>query len=178
MTRLASVRRRLARDDGYTLIELMVVCAVLGTVLGSLTILFVNASKAELQMNRRFQAQQDARVAIDRMRREIHCSDEISPTGTSASITVHLPSQCPSAGGVPTNVTYDVVGSGQRWRLRRNTVVLADYVTEQNAFNYVGPVSNTSLGRLRVTLPINIEPAKPAKEWRLVGDIVLRNTLR
>jgi type II secretory pathway pseudopilin PulG len=178
MSRLASVRRRLARDKGYTLIELMIVCVVLVTVLGSLTVLFVNASKAELEMNRRFQAQQDARVAVDKMRREIHCSDSITPTGPSASITVHLPSQCPSAGGTATNVTYDVVGSGQRLQLRRNTVVLADYVTEQNAFNYTAPVAGTSLGKLQVTLPINIEPATTAKEWRLVSDIVLRNTSR
>lgn len=178
MTRLATVRRRLAREDGYTLIELMIVCAVLGTVLGALTILFVNASKAELQMNQRFQAQQEARVAVDKMRREIHCSDLISPTGVSGSINVHLPAQCPSSGGTATNVTYDLVGSGQRWQLRRNTVVLADYVTEQNAFNYVGPVAATSLGKLTVTLPINREPSKTGKEWRLVADIVLRNTTR
>jgi type II secretory pathway pseudopilin PulG len=178
MTPLALVRRRLARDDGYTLIELMIVCVVMVVVIGSLTTLFVNASKAELQMNQRFQAQQDARVAVDRMRREIHCSDSITPTGPAASITVHLPSQCPSAGGTATNITYDVVGSGQRFQLRRNTVILADYVTEQNAFDYTAPVSGTSLGKLKVTLPINLQPANTALEWRLVGDIVLRNTSR
>jgi type II secretory pathway pseudopilin PulG len=178
MTRLASVLRRVARQDGYTLIELLIVAVTLTVILGALTTLFVNASKAELQMNQRFQAQQEARVAVDKMRREIHCSDSISPTGVSASITVHLPAQCPSAGGTATNVTYDVVGSGQRWQLRRNTVVLADYVTEQNAFNYNEPVAGTSLGKLQVTLPINVEPTKTAKEWRLVADIVLRNTSR
>ena len=178
MIPLASVRRRLARDDGYTLIELMIVCVVMVVVIGSLTTLFVNASKAELQMNQRFQAQQDARVAVDRMRREIHCSDSITPAGPAASITVHLPAQCPSAGGTATNVTYDMVGSGQRFQLRRNTVILADYVTEENAFDYTAPVLGTSLGKLKVTLPINREPAKTALEWRLVGDIVLRNTSR
>jgi type II secretory pathway pseudopilin PulG len=178
MTRLGTVVRRIVRQDGYTLIELLIVAVTLTVVLGALTTLFVNASKAELQMNQRFQAQQDARVAVDKMRREIHCSDLISPTGVSSSITVHLPAQCPSAGGTATNVTYDLVGSGQRWQLRRNTVVLADYVTEQNAFNYVGPVVGTSLGKLTVTLPINREPTASSKEWRLVADIVLRNTSR
>jgi prepilin-type N-terminal cleavage/methylation domain-containing protein len=178
MTRLAPVLRRARRDDGYTLIELLIVTVVLGTVIGSLTLLFVNASKAELEMNRRFQAQQDARVAVDKMRREIHCADSIAPTGVAFSITVHLPGQCPSAGGTSTNVIYDVVGSGQRWQLRRNSVVLADYVTEQNAFEYFEPVSGMSLGKLRVTLPINLDPATTAKEWRLVADIVLRNTSR
>ena len=171
-------RRRVLREDGHTLVEVLIVTVILGVVLGAVTALFVQASKGEVDMNRRFRAQQDARVATDRMRREIHCSSAITPTGTSASITVTLPAQCPAAGGVQTAVIYDVVGSGQRFQLRRNAVVLADYVAEQNAFNYTAPVSGTSLGKLRLTLPINTEPTNQAKEWRLVADMVLRNTTR
>ena len=180
MTRLR-ILRRLARQGGYTLIELLLVCAILGTVLASLSVLFVSASGSQIDMNRRFRAQQDARVAVDKMRREIHCADEITPGGVTDSITVRLPGQCPSAvGSAVTNVTYDVVqvGSGQRYQLRRNTVVLADFISEQSAFSYAPPVLGTSLGRLRLTLPINITPADTAKEWRLVADIVLRNTSR
>ncbi|HJY24312.1 MAG TPA: type II secretion system protein [Actinomycetes bacterium] len=170
--------RRLRSEGGYTLIELTMVLAILGVVVGALTTLFVSAMNAEVDANRRFKSQQDARVAVDKMRREIHCSSGITPAGASASISVSLPAQCPSAGGSATTVTYDVVGSGQRFQLRRNSVVLADYVTEQNAFNYTAPVTGTSLGKLRVTLPINIQPSNGLKEWRLVGDIVLRNTTR
>lgn len=177
MTRLR-ILRRLRREAGYTLIELLLVCAILGTVLASLSVLFLSASSSQIDMNRRFRAQQDARVAVDKMRREIHCSDQISPSGVSTAITVRLPIQCPSAGGVLANVTYDVVGSGQRFQLRRNTVVLADFISEQNAFSYTAPVAATSLGRLRLTLPINTTPTNTGKEWRLVADIVLRNTTR
>lgn len=172
------ILRRLGRQGGYTLIELLLVCAILGTVLASLSVLFTSASSSQIDMNRRFRAQQDARVAVDKMRREIHCSDQITPAGVSAAITVQLPAQCPSAGGALTNVTYDVVGSGQRFQLRRNTIVLADFISEQNAFSYTAPVAATSLGRLRVTLPINTTPTNTGKEWRLVADIVLRNTTR
>jgi type II secretory pathway pseudopilin PulG len=180
MTRLA-ILRRLRREGGYTLIELLTVAVILTTVVGSLSALFVQASTAEIDMNRRFRAQQDARMAVDKMRREIHCADQITPAGVSAEITVRLPAQCPSAVGTPpvvTNVTYDVVGSGQRFQLRRNTVVLADYVSEQSAFDYTAPLTGASLGKLRVTLPINVEPTNGLKEWRLVSDIVLRNTTR
>jgi prepilin-type N-terminal cleavage/methylation domain-containing protein len=170
--------RRSRAEGGYTLIELTMVLAILGVVVGALTTLFVSAMNAEVDANMRFKSQQDARVAVDKMRREIHCSSGITPTGVSASISVSLPAQCPSAGGSATTVTYDVVGSGQHFQLRRNAVVLADYVTEQNAFDYTAPVTGTSLGKLRVTLPINIQPSNGLKEWRLVGDIVLRNTTR
>jgi type II secretory pathway pseudopilin PulG len=183
MTRLR-ILRRLTREGGYTLIELLLVCAILGTVLASLTVLFLSASSSQIDMNRRFRAQQDARVAVDKMRREIHCANQITPAGLSTGITVRIPSQCPSgsspgvSGGSTTDVIYDVVGSGQRFQLRRNTVVLADYVSEQSAFSYTAPVASTSLGRLRLTLPINTTPTNTLKEWRLVADIVLRNTTR
>src|SRR5918999_763776 len=179
MTRIRGCLRHLRGGArGYSVVELLIVLVILTTVLSALTVLFVSASRAEIEMNRQFQAQQDARVAVDRMRREIHCSNGITPVGTSASISVSLPSQCPSAGGSATSVTYDVVGSGQRFKLRRNTVVIADYITAQDAFFYSAPVANTSRGKLRLTLPINLEPSNGAKEWRLVADIVLRNTSR
>jgi prepilin-type N-terminal cleavage/methylation domain-containing protein len=170
--------RRSRSEGGYTLIELTTVMAILGIVVGALTTLFVRAMNAEVDANRRFKAQQDARVAVDKMRRELHCASAVSPAGLSSSISVTLPGQCPTAGGAQTTVTYDVVGSGQRFQLRRNTVQLADFVTVQNAFYYTAPVSGTSLGKLRVTLPINSEPANGIKEWKLVADIVLRNTTR
>lgn len=175
------LRRRVPNGQaGYTLLELVTVMAILGAITGGITTLFLQATTAEFDMNRRFQAQQTARVATDRMRREIHCANAITPTGVSSSITVTLPAQCPSAGGSQTDVTYDMnqIVAGERYQLRRNSVVLADFSTIQNAFNYVPPVPDTSLGKLTVTLPINTEPSNGEKEWRLVADIVLRNTTR
>jgi prepilin-type N-terminal cleavage/methylation domain-containing protein len=171
------MRRVIRREDGYTMIELLMVLAILGTVVGALTTLFVQATNAEFESNRRFQAQQSARVAIDKMRREIHCASAITPAGATNSISVTLPSQCPSSGGSLTTVTYDTAGSGQRFQLRRNGVNMADYVTLQNVFNYTAPVPGTSLGKLTVTLPINTRPTN-SREWRLVADMVLRNTTR
>jgi prepilin-type N-terminal cleavage/methylation domain-containing protein len=173
-------RRRLGGQAGYTMLELLMVMSILGVVIGALTTLFVQASNAEFDMNRRFQAQQSARVAIDKMRREIHCASAITPTGVSSSISVTLPAQCPSAGGSQTTVTYDMnqIVSGQRYTLRRNSVMLADFSTLQNAFNYTAPVAGTSLGKLTVTLPINTKPSDTGKQWKVVADMVLRNTTR
>lgn len=178
MSARTRLRRLLAETAGYTLIELLITVIILGTVIGALTVLFVQASNSEVDMNRRFQAQLTARQALDKMRREIHCASAITPTGATNSISVTLPAQCPTAGGSQTTVTYDTAGSGQRWQLRRNSVNLADYVTIQSVFNYAAPVSGTSLGKLTLTLPINTTPSNSAKEWKIVGDIVLRNTTR
>ena len=180
MSALHKLCRRLTRQDGYSMLELLIVTAILGTILGAVTVLFVQASNAEFDMNRRFQAQQAARVAVDKMRREIHCASAITPTGVSSSISVTLPAQCPSSGGTLTTVTYDMneVVAGQRYKLRRNNVVLADFSTLQNAFDYAAPVATVSLGQLTVTLPINTNPSKPNKQWKLIAPMVLRNTTR
>jgi type II secretory pathway pseudopilin PulG len=162
------------------MLELLMVLAILGTVTGAITTLFIQATNAEFEMNRRFQAQQAARVAVDKMRREIHCASAITPAGTSSSITVTLPAQCPTSGGSQVDVTYDMqqIVAGQRYKLRRNSVVLADFSTLQNAFSYTAPVADVSLGKLTVTLPINTKPTQTNKQWKLVADMVLRNTTR
>jgi prepilin-type N-terminal cleavage/methylation domain-containing protein len=176
--RLHRLRSLLASERGYTLIELLQVTVILAVVMGVIMVLFVNATTAEVDMNRRFQAQQNARVAVDRMRREIHCSSAITPTGSAASVSVSLPSQCPSAGGVQTTVVYDTLSAGtNRFQLRRNGVAIADSLTNANAFSYAAPTQQ-KLGILTVDLPVNVKPSETHKTWRLTTDIVLRNTAR
>jgi prepilin-type N-terminal cleavage/methylation domain-containing protein len=175
---MSRLRRLLACERGYTLIELLQVTVILGVVLAGLTALFVQASNAELQMNKRYQAQQEARVAVDKMRRELHCAKAVTPEGPSAAITVTIPKQCPTSGGAEINVVYDtqLVAAG-RYRLRRAGAKIADYVTTANVFTYTAPTTS-SLGVLRVHLPINIQPPGAGSNWELVADMVLRNTTR
>ena len=177
--RVARLLRRLRGDGGYTLVELIAVMAILMTILTTLTALFVSGAQAELDMNRRFQAQQQARIAADRLRREVHCASGITLT-SAASITVTLPGHCPTAvGGVPTNVVYNtaaVGGASDRFVLRRGGVRIADYLTTGNVFSYYTPANE--LKRLRLTFPVNVKPNEGWKTWRLQTDIVLRNTTR
>jgi prepilin-type N-terminal cleavage/methylation domain-containing protein len=175
------VRRLLARlraDGGYTLVELIAVMAILLTILTALTTLFIAGAQAELDANKRFQAQQQARMAADRMRREVHCSSGVTVT-SAAKITVKLPGHCPTAvGGAPTDVIYETVAvSGNRYELRRAGTKVADYLTTGSVFSYVAP-SIDSLGKLHLNFPVNVNPNEGWKTWRLETDIVLRNTLR
>lgn len=170
--------RRLARcERGYSLIELVQVSAILSVVLTGLTVLFVQATNAEFQMNERFLAQQNARVAVDRMRREIHCASAVTPTGSATSITITLPSQCPTSGGSLATIVYDLtMVSANRYRLRRAGVAIADWITADGFFDYAAPATGT-LGTLHVELPVDPSAAKK-HVWRLEADIVLRNTTR
>jgi Tfp pilus assembly protein PilW len=174
MTRL---RRVLACERGYSLIELVQVAAILSVVLTGLTVLFVQATNAELQMNERFQAQQNARVAVDKMRREIHCASAVTPTGRATSITITLPSQCPTSGGSFATIVYDLtMVSANRYRLSRAGVAIADWITADGFFDYTAPAAG-KLGTLHVELPVDPSAAKK-HVWRLEADIVLRNTTR
>jgi len=176
------VGRALRGRGGYTLIELLAVLTIFLIVVSSLTTLFVSGAKAELDANRRFQAQQSARVAFDQMRREIHCASSLTFT-SAASVTITLPPGCPSAGGATTTVVYDTASAGtNRYQLRRKkgsgaAVPIADYLTSGSIFAYTAP-STTALGRLSVDMPVNVYPNEAWKKWRLVADIVLRNTTR
>ncbi len=174
--------RSLRGAGGYTLIELLAVLTLFLIVVTALTTLFVSGARAELDANRRFQAQLAARVAFDKMRREIHCASALTLTSAS-SVSITLPPGCPTAGGTQITVVYDTASVGtNRYQLRRKkgsdaAVAIADHLTSGNVFAYAAP-STTALGRLSVDMPVNVYPNEAWKTWRLVADIVLRNTTR
>lgn len=181
----AALRARLAQEGGYSLVEMLTVMVVLAVVMGAISTLLVQGSKAELDMNNRFQAQSNARLALDRLRREVHCASNITPAGASASVTLAMPSHCPTAGGNAT-ITWCTQSAGtnryQLWRYTGATcsgtgVPVADYLTTQTVFTFTAQ-STSSLALLGVTFPIDLEPGKGALPYTLTDDIVLRNSTR
>jgi type II secretory pathway pseudopilin PulG len=170
-----------SRESGYTVVELLVVMMILATVMGSVTTLFVQASNAELDLNNRFQAQQSARLALDKLRRETHCASQAT-VATSSSVTLTLASYCPTGSG---SVTWCTVGSSSRFGLYRKAgtscdatgVKWADYLTTSAVFGYT-PQSPTALAKLRVDFPVNVKPQKSVQSYELVDEIALRNSLR
>jgi prepilin-type N-terminal cleavage/methylation domain-containing protein len=172
---------RLAREHGYSAVELLIVMAILASVMGSLTTLFVQATNAEVDMNKRFQAQQAGRVALDKLRRETHCASAAS-TASSTSVTLTLGSYCPTGNG---SVTWCTVGSSNRFGLYRRTgatcdaagIKWADYLTSGSVFTYTAQ-STTSLANLHVDFRVNTKPTKTVVSYELVDDIVLRNSTR
>jgi type II secretory pathway pseudopilin PulG len=178
------------QEGGYSLVELIAVMSIFLLILTGLTTLFASGARAQTDLNRRFEAQQNARLGLDKMRRELHCSSGITatdgtalPATTVTAIKVTLLAHCPTSGGANITVVYDTaLVSTNRWQLRRtksggSAVKVADYLTNDDIFRYYAQ-STSSRARLHVDLPVNVNPNEGWKQWRLVDDIVLRNTLR
>jgi Tfp pilus assembly protein PilW len=151
--RLAAVRQRATDSRGLALSEMIVVLTILLIVLTALTQLFVSASTAELDMSKRVQAQQDARLALDSLRREIHCAKGVTATPPTSTITITLGAYCPSnSTGADATITWCTVATGARfalWRFTGNTCSgtgrkAADYLTTGAVFTAYAPPKSSS----------------------------------
>jgi prepilin-type N-terminal cleavage/methylation domain-containing protein len=189
-------------EGGYSLIELLTVLAIMGVVVGGIATLFVAGINADADQTRRYQAQQNARISLNKMRREIHAACTVSNPATyntaESSITLYFASDGCTSGA--NTVTWCTSGSGTRYGLYRivsttctgATAKFADYLTGANIFTYLPPNSHlgtlgggtgqittqdnsSSLPRLHVDMTINLKPAKPNDQYRVVDDIAFRN---
>lgn len=175
------MRLRLASERAYTLVEMLTVLVIFGTVMSALLALFVQGTNAELDMNKRFQAQQEARLGLDRLRRDVHCASSIAQgTATSSFVTLTVP--CVTGQ----TVTWCTLGSGQRYGLYRalgsscsstTGPRYADHLTTGGVFSQQVQ-STTSLWKLHVDLPVNVAPKHSTEAYELADDIVLRNSTR
>jgi type II secretory pathway pseudopilin PulG len=184
------VRDRLAalRSDerGYSLVELLTAMGILGAVMTSLTVVMVSATNADVRMNQEFQAQTEARTALERFRREGHAACRADPAGASATVTLTYVTSgsCPASGG--SQVSWCTVQNGSsRYGLYRTVgptcssttgVKLADYLIVQNAFNY--QTTSNQRAKVGIVLSVNTNPSKGRGTYSLDDDIVLRNTTR
>ena len=75
---MKKLRDRLGRDDGYTLVELITVMAILGIVLAPLSSSFASGMVAQASQTRREQAYANARVALQRLRLDVHCASAVT----------------------------------------------------------------------------------------------------
>lgn len=185
---VAALRRRLAAQGGYTLTEMLVVLAILGTVIGALAGVFTSALKAEVDMNQRFQAQQSARLALGKIRRELHCAQQtfVQPSGAAATIVSAVSAKTAYCRpGQATWCVLAVAGPPARYALFRKAgatcdsagVKMADFLTSIAAFQ-LAPAVAGSRGRVLVDLKVDIDPATPAHRYRLYDEITMRGSAR
>jgi prepilin-type N-terminal cleavage/methylation domain-containing protein len=181
---------RVREEAGYSMIEMLVVLAILGVVLGGLTTIFVSGSRADMDMNRRFQAQQNARLSMARLRADLHLGGCVG-TGTNAtSITIYASSAAPGSCSGTATVTWCTAASASltgRWTLYRQSgascasntgTPIADYLATNGIFTTNAPT--TGSGRrtsVTVTIPVSTNTTNASLDrYTLTDSIVLRNS--
>jgi len=182
---------QLARDErGYTLVEMLVVMSILGVVIAGLTTIFVSGSKAELDLNRRFQAQQEARLALDKIRIDIHCAS----AAQAQTINTYPGLKIAATNCSATTISYCVVTSpnmSTRYALYRSTAtastcqsgdttrrLIADYLTKNSGVFTTPTVPLDSLELVQVDFPISSNPVASRNVYELQDTIVGRNSTR
>ena len=106
--------RRLRGERAYTMVEMITVMLIMSIVMTGITTVFVQGSNAELDMNNRFQAQTNVRLALDKIRKDIHCASSVSTPsaqgGPAATLTMADP--CAVKSGVATVGALSGTGTG------------------------------------------------------------------
>jgi prepilin-type N-terminal cleavage/methylation domain-containing protein len=188
------VRRLRGGEEGYSLIELLVTMIILVIVLGSLTTVFVSGSSAEATLNRRFQAQQNARIALDRIRGDIHCATAAQAQTINTYPGVKF-AEANCYAGAATTVSWCAVlvtAAPARYALYRSTttggttcaagdagkVLVADYLTSSSAFTTV-TIPQYTLQRVGVDFKVSVNPTTATKDvYELTDSITARNATR
>jgi type II secretory pathway pseudopilin PulG len=114
-----TARIRAARQEaGFTLVELLTSMTILIVVLGGVLTSLVSASTAQVDLQSRFEAQEESRLALSTFQRDVRCASSISPTsGTVASVTVTFATACQAASGAATWCTIPNGGRFDLWRV-------------------------------------------------------------
>jgi prepilin-type N-terminal cleavage/methylation domain-containing protein len=177
-------------EGGYSLVELIVVMAILGIVIGGLTTVFVQGSRGEVDMNRRFTAQQNARAALLQLRSDIHVGCNAAVTSTTLLIYKYkADGTCDTVAstvwctGTSTNISSRLT----LWEATAASCtsppagkVWADYIVSGSTLFTLNTPTGGSMQRMSVTvdLPVNANKAVTTgavDRYELKDTIVLRN---
>jgi Tfp pilus assembly protein PilW len=188
------IRARLAGEEGQSMIELLTTMSMLSFVMAGVAVLFVSGLHAQTNMDMRFQAQQNARLALTSMRSDIHqaCvppqvySTVSSATPLAAGVfgaKVVLGSSC-SGGAATKNVTWcaDSSTGAALYGLYRQTGTSCAYNNgvkraDQLTANAVFALVSTSGHRpaLQVSFPVDANLSTAPGAYTLSDTVTARN---
>src|SRR5262245_303974 len=138
---MISMQHRLANQRGFTLAELVVATALMGLVMAGMFVLQRGGQHAYLLGSNRVEAQQNARITLDLMTRELRSARSIVTVGTGTDISFQ--DQCNNT------VAYALAGTqlnrtGPTYSDRNNCVVDIT-VTTTSPITVIGGVQGFTL---------------------------------
>jgi type II secretory pathway pseudopilin PulG len=122
MTTLGERLARARSEEGVTLIELVVVCAVMTVILGFVTRTLVVMQNASMGSSLRLQNLDEARVLMDLVSKDIRTAGRMTPTTSpfgvtacTATLPVAQTQPCAPAGWTPGGNPAPYVGKSELW---------------------------------------------------------------
>ena len=176
------IKRLLRGERGYTIVEMLTVMMIMSVVFGGITTVFVAGSQAQSEQDRRFQAQLATRLAMDKVRRDIHCASDVS-SHTTQSVTLTITgcgtdvSWCTGAVAGYTNrfTLHRAVGSG----CSTASTKVADYLVSGDVFpSFTHLAGCGCLASLEVDFKVSLESSLTVGAYQLRDTVYLRNSTR
>jgi prepilin-type N-terminal cleavage/methylation domain-containing protein len=179
-------------EDGYTLVELVVVMAILGTVVAALTTVFVSGSAAEIDLNLRFQAQQQGRLGLNQIRSDVHCASaaQAQTIGSYPGLKLAVGSCYPSTPTISWCVV-PVTTTPARYAVYRSTAtssictagdtartLVADYLTTSTGVFTTGTIARFALQTVDIDFEISANATTTKDVYELTDSVVARNAPR
>ncbi len=169
------MKERLLREEsGFTLVELLVVCILLGLVMVGLSNILVSGTRASSDAQARMSSQQNVRLAFDRLEFEARCATSATILGGGQGVKLTLPSQCSHATGT---VSWCVT-SGVFTRYVSASCAGASTIKYVSSITSTAPFSLvTATGDLpRLQLALTVDTTSSASDaFTLTDAIALRN---
>ena len=178
------MNRRVSGVAGFTLIEVMVAIVLLGVVSAIAQTLLLGAYRASRYSDSDFQGLSDARVALDRLSKELRQAEMVYSGSDATHVQFWVDLNRDGAAGPGEVITYTAatvtsptgVASVELRRSVNGTpgyTVLARALTSTTVFTYDAPPPGTSLVSVTLTAGLNV---KDSAQPRVVStQIDLRN---
>ena len=107
---------RLRGEDGFSLIEMLTVMAIMSFVLTGIISLYMSGIQAQRTMSSRFDAQTSLQVGLDKIRKDVHLA--CSESSSSATSVTLLLAPCDATAG---HTTWCTRASGTQYALYQVT---------------------------------------------------------
>jgi len=158
--------------NGFTLIEMMIVVAILGIIILGLVTFFTGGTRSWVTGQHQLEAQRNARLSMDQMVREIREADYIEFSSTSSSIDFHTPFHG--------NISYSLSGNDLKRDSNTliNNILTLDFSYFDNSDTEIdSPLSEpdeSNISKVHIDLQVDVDKDN-SPDITLNSDINLRN---
>lgn len=174
-------RRRIAEEDGVSLVELLTAMAVSAVVLAFVTATVVNALRSQQQQRAQVAALGEAKIAFERLSRELRVAD---PLRLAEPDRIRLDSD--AGGGPARTLTYERVGDrllATDAATGQATALVGALATGEPLFRYHLFDGSTAAGGAALdprsvesaTVRLRVQPEGATRPIDLENRVLLRN---